>query len=588
MTLEHQLISEITAQINSQVFPLYRKNITPIQLPSQGDFPWFWNQLGIFNLETFNYISARVSPGNIPGTAKLSSAGGFPNAYHQVLLSIGFKLSSADQERLDAASAGAIGQSVVNAYEKTFGAITAEDLRTAATALGYASLGKIDYVMSYIIAYQWSGRKAENLPPLTYSDLTGARDLTSLLNEMPGTGGTVVDAVANYLLQNESISSLLKRVHAGSWTIAQLQKNTSAPTAQNGGMRTINPANGEIPEAHQVGYSISTPVASIQNELSDKSRIISVRLETSGDSASGLTIRFSGGASASVSSAVEFISDSGSYYNMNTIPGSSTQTTIIIGYEGYSMVPISPTAWQQDTNVGWYYGSPIAQAAKNGNMDVTGFKFMSTPPFKMGSSSEGGNFGLLLNLLISNRPTITITYTSADFNEFRENWNTTERGSLKLLGASTFGGSFSSQLRQGTSDSEFSLTFTPESGNLPVSPLQEKAYVIGGVVDYPPAIFTDFKSGSITVKNSGGFVATFSVQYQQSGNKKTAESGDFTYGVTKNVQLPSNATDILVTIKIAVFIKTWSVIGTYKYDSPVTKLFEVSGTTLDAEIKEIE
>ena len=60
---------------------------------------------------------------------------------------------------------------------------------------------------------------------------------------------------------------------------------------------------------------------------------------------------------------------------------------------------------------------------ENGNADVTGFKFLNTPPYNLGPMLSGGNFGLLTNLLISNYPTIKITYTNANFSSFKQAWS---------------------------------------------------------------------------------------------------------------------------------------------------------------------
>ena len=94
-------------------------------------------------------------------------------------------------------------------------------------------------------------------------------------------------------------------------------------------------------------------------------------------------------------------------------------------------------------------------------------------------------------------------------------------------------------------------------------------------------------SGLILVRNAGAFVATFSVQYVQSGDTRIEKSGEFPVLVTETLQLPADATDILVTVKIATFYKTWSVVGTYQFNKPVTKSFELTGVTWDWKCKEV-
>ena len=112
-------------------------------------------------------------------------------------------------------------------------------------------------------------------------------------------------------------------------------------------------------------------------------------------------------------------------------------------------------------------------------------------------------------------------------------------------------------------------------------------WIVAAVIDRQDAhVETTKSTGLISVKNSGAFVSSFSIQYAQNGKTKTVESGTFPVLVRKTLQLPADATDILVTVKIATFIKTWSVVATYQYDKPVTKSFELTGTTWNPEIKE--
>jgi hypothetical protein len=103
----------------------------------------------------------------------------------------------------------------------------------------------------------------------------------------------------------------------------------------------------------------------------------------------------------------------------------------------------------------------------------------------------------------------------------------------------------------------------------------------------PPAQTVDAPAGAIWVKNSGGFVATFSVQYEQDGQLQLVEEQNFTTGVAKSIVVPPDATRISVVMKIAVFIQTWSTVATYDFDKPVKKCFELSGTTLSPTCHEI-
>lgn len=93
--------------------------------------------------------------------------------------------------------------------------------------------------------------------------------------------------------------------------------------------------------------------------------------------------------------------------------------------------------------------------------------------------------------------------------------------------------------------------------------------------------------GSITVRNNGGYVAKFKVAFTLNGQRIEKESENFTLGVNKQLDIPADAVDIQVEALAAWFVGAWSSIFTVGFDAPVRKTFEVSGTTLKTNYKEI-
>ncbi|HSS48697.1 MAG TPA: hypothetical protein VLX28_07105, partial [Thermoanaerobaculia bacterium] len=164
-----EYFSALNKKANEAISSIYKTRITPIQFPAQGDFNWFWqNPNQIFNQGTFDFASARVSPGgDIPDTVQLSPAGGFANAYVQVVTALQFSLSSVESETLNKAvsNASAQAQAIVSTYQGIFGQITDAQMKVAQEALGeFAVANKQDYVIGYILGYIWSGRRGEQRP----------------------------------------------------------------------------------------------------------------------------------------------------------------------------------------------------------------------------------------------------------------------------------------------------------------------------------------------------------------------------------------------------------------------------------------
>lgn len=257
----------LAAAVNEQIEPVYHCTVTLVQYPSQGDFPWYYqNANQVFNAATFGYISARVMPGDAPGLAALSASGGFPNAYARLLADLTF-------------SAGA------------------------------ASL----------------------VPP------------TSLRDNQFGDQAQL---------------------------ITELLDTTTTPTASNGGMQTVDPVTGEVSSTCQVGYAVSTPLASIQTALADQDCALTVTLSGTG----GAAVR--------------------------------------IVYPGYTMVAVSSTSWQQATGIGWFYPDPVSEAFENAGHNVAGFQFTDPPPYQPGPPTAGGDVGWLVGLLVSAPPQVSVSSSS--------------------------------------------------------------------------------------------------------------------------------------------------------------------------------
>jgi hypothetical protein len=488
-----EYFSALNKKANEAIASIYKTRITPIQFPAQGDFNWFWqNPNQVFNEGTFNFGSARVSASDdVPDTVQLSPAGGFPNAYVQVATALQYSLSSTESETLNKAvgNASAQAQAVVSTYQGIFGQITDAQMKTAQEALGEFSVAnKQDYVIGYIMGYIWSGRRGEQKPALTYTEMANARDLRALLPQMPGSGVPVLADVTVYLNFIAPVSSLEDQLFLGGWIRNQLRTNTAAPTERNGGMKLVNPNTGAVSTGYQVGYSINTAISQLKNDL-NSTRSFTLGMQVSKAAGSSLSVSIDGGAGFSVGSLLRFSLGTKFSYDMTTVQGTSSDCTVEISYKGFTMAPIAASAWQQATSVGWFFGDPIAEAFRNQGKDVTGFKFVSDPPYNLGPLAAGGNFGMLTNLLISNYPTVKIHYRNADFNSFKQSWNQSLSGNLTLFGFISLGrfseGSSSSSYQEGSSNSEFTVEFGPSKEVLSVPDLQKTAFPIGGSFDFP-------------------------------------------------------------------------------------------------------
>lgn len=477
-----QFYSALQAKAMKAVQDTFKSTLYPVQYPAQGDFLWNWqNGNQVLNDGTYQYVNALVTPGQVPGTVALSTGGSFANAYSSVLSSLVFALSSADQAALTRAqsNASAQGGTVVADYQTQYGQIT--DAQRAAAGVST----NLDYVIGYVLGSVWSG----STTPLTYTQMSQARNLRSLLPNAPAGADQVLTDVSLYLSLMQPVLGLTDQIQNGAWVLRQLVANTQTPTAANGGISTFDPNTGAVLPGVNVGWKVATPVAQINNDLSNTGRTIDISLTTTQASGSSVNVSVEGQAGFSVGSWLEFTTQAGASYDMSKVSGTSTECSVTISYQGYSMVGVAPTPWQQATNVGFYYPDPIAQAVANEGKDVTGFKFLNPPPYALGPVAQGGTFGLLTNLLIANYPTITIHYEKADFSSFEQSWDEHVSGNLSLFGFIKLGsfsqGAYGSSYEKGSDDSSFTITFSASPEVTGVPQAQKSAYVIGAAVANP-------------------------------------------------------------------------------------------------------
>jgi hypothetical protein len=481
-TGEEQFYNAIQEKAMAAVKDTLRSQLYPVQYPSQGDFKWNWqNGNQVFNNDTYQYINARVLPGDVPGTVALSPGGGFANAYDTVLSHMVYSLSHADLARLTSAQSNASAQAdtIVSDYQNMYGEITDDQLTTAGVHT------KQDYVIGYVLSTLWSG----HTPPLTYTDMAAARNLRDNLPKAPAGGDQVITDVAAYLYLMQPVLGLQDQQQNAAWVLRTLRANTQGPTATNGGLRTFDPNTGAILAGYNDGWGIRSSIASITNDLQNTNRAITIGMSISQSSQSELSVHIEGQAGFTVGSWLQFSTQAGGSYDMSKAQGSSTDAKVSISYVGYSLVPTAPASWQQAIASGFYFPDPIRQAAANAGQDVTGYQFLNTPPYDLGPVDAGGDFGLLTNLLISNYPTVTITYSNANYSSFAQSWEEHVSGNLKLFGLINLGsfsqGSQSSSLTKGADNSTFTVTFSASPEVVGVPQNLKTAYVIGAAVANP-------------------------------------------------------------------------------------------------------
>lgn len=98
----------------------------------------------------------------------------------------------------------------------------------------------------------------------------------------------------------------------------------------------------------------------------------------------------------------------------------------------------------------------------------------------------------------------------------------------------------------------------------------------------------ELQGGSFQIDNRGGYVARFSVTYNLKGKKYRKESGDFPFRLSRSLNIPAGATDIVLKVEKAVFIGVWRSIFKKAFPEPITKRYKVWGVTWKSQYREID
>lgn len=480
--LQKALFDSLRDQATATFASTQHLNLVSVNSGSLGNFPWFYEQQGELNLNSFTYLNHRMGP-DANGTGALASLGDFVNAYVDTLRAIDFKFSGTDQSKVISAKNAAAndGNTLVSNFQAVYGAINAQDLANS----GLFKPTKVDYIIEFVAGTKWSG-KADGL---TYQQMLNAPILSALLPKMPPTASSIVADISTYLNGIGSVVNLLDLAASQRGVLKALIDHTINPTVTNGGIQTVSGSGaGPVVPA----WTINESEQKLSTSLGNTSSKIDVNISASKSSSNVTKVTVDG--SVGVTVPLDFIEigvSASASYSMTKISGSNASYSMKATFPGPTLTTFEPAGYDQATKTGWYDADPISEAVKNGHQDKTGYYFSSPPPFTPGN---GGKFGLLNALAISQFPTITVDFQQGDYSVYQSIVKENASVSVKLFGICKLGGSsqslYKATSKASASGSGFSITLSPgpnsqldPSGNS----LANQAFVMAAQVVYPGA-----------------------------------------------------------------------------------------------------
>ena len=473
--IKKQLFAEVIKQAGAIASAKGMKNIVAVDQGLTGALPWFYNNGGNFNENTFQWLN-HVWKYNADGFMETDGSD-FTTALYNILQSIKYELDPKSQAAINQANTtnAVILNTVLQNYTGTFGPFPS-NLTTPAQ--------KIAFVEKEVLSWAATG------VVITLSQLQSAVNPAALLPNMPLAAGGFLPSFIQYLTGMNAVLHLQQiTLSHNNQVEAMINNLTSAlpvTSAGNGWMQTQD-ENGNI--FFQPEISVSPATSMIQNALTGKGNGFKVSMNMNKVDSHTAKLSVGGGLGFNVPilDVMTFGLKGGVKYDTFSVDTTTTDCTIEVSFDGVTTFTPQPLAYNISQNYGWWDPSVIKDAL-NHVAGTSGYTFGATPPpynFKV-----DGDFGFIKNLLISNPPTITITYNNADYNSISKALAGTASTQLDFLGlgfVKASGSYYKSDVQKTSAGTGVVITMAPDLTVAPVAPLLQDAYVIGADIIWPGA-----------------------------------------------------------------------------------------------------
>ncbi|XXT21069.1 hypothetical protein WME94_05795 [Sorangium sp. So ce429] len=453
----------LTAKMNANLPDLDGK-FTPINYPLGLHYIYTGiDDNNDFNALAFEDIDQMLGDaGN--GTLKLLPES-FSQTWINLLNAVAYVVSAADNKTIQTAQDNAAAEisSTIKAYESDFGTITTAQI-TAAKAVPPTKLGYVQNQVQVLFG----------------GDITKA----------PTSLNTFKIAYQSFQVAAGAGFAILQRAAQAQVELASALANTTTPSAANGGLPT---QNGTTVPAYKVPsqVTINSGLQTLSND---------VTLQTSFSSFSSTTVQgqVQGGGSLSVPLGDFFdvqVNAQASFDWSSALRSSST-ATMTMTWSGLTLIAASPAPLAgfqagSSSGTGWYDLALLTEAINNlgaAPNTVTGFQLMGSE-FPAAFFGPGGKFCRLATAVVSQMPTIAITFTNVDTSTMSSYFQESSSATVSVLGLFNIGGGSQSYQVAKCDTSGAAGTVTISFGPVNLVGTQatadETAYLIGGVVDFP-------------------------------------------------------------------------------------------------------
>jgi hypothetical protein len=406
----------------------------------------YWNQATLQDIDTLLGAASN-------GLLDLTGAG-FSNLYAQILPAVTFSFSQQDVQTMDKQDTAASAQiaSIVNEFTSAGGTLSSSTLG-----------GKLQDVFDQLTKKFGS------------------------LDNLPDTLNALRNAIASYKSLAGDSYALHNRYYVATDRLKAAVANTRKPSAANGGMQVdantyyVGYTPNQLPSANKLIGSLNTASNAVSVEIN---------MSSFSSTASNVSISGSVGFEIPIADILGISVNASSSYDLSRYASSSSNVTMDITYPGVTLFASKPSVLSSDNSTGWYANDILQEVVAKTGQDATGYKLQGHEYEVKDLFGPGKAFSRLKTFVISQQPTVTLTFTGADASKITSDLQAGASLEVDLFGLFKLGsvkGSYSVKTVD-TDDKTGSVTVTfgpPQvSGTIPLQ--QQVAYVLGGVASYPP------------------------------------------------------------------------------------------------------
>ena len=346
---------------------------------------------------------------------------------------------------------------LVTRFEADFAPITSAEIQT----MGSVPPTKLQYIADYV-AKTFPGSPPA-FPPSMAAVASVYANWLNLSNEIARASALKTDALAE---------------------VGAAETHIRQPDASTGALQTALNSWGVayvgFPDNGTIGADLTS---------SARTMTVSVTLENAGHNSLKLTLDHQTLKAIPMSDLKITLTQetTGQTATLDQLWATASKVEMDIAYAGLTVVEARPQRISADIKTGWYSASVVHQLASKSGQDVSGLQLSGSTFSAADLFGQGKRFARVRTFVISQDPTITLRFYGTDQAQLLTRLSGNPSAQVQLGQIASFGAAGADYAVRSTDHTADVVTvvIAPATPTVTVPPVDQKAHIIGGVVEFP-------------------------------------------------------------------------------------------------------